>query len=29
VTVDPSADAEAINDTLGRYTLSWDIKEQS
>jgi fatty-acyl-CoA synthase len=29
VTVDPSADTEAINATLGRYTLTWDIKERS
>jgi len=29
VTIDSDADAEAINDTLGRYTLTWDIKEQS
>lgn len=29
VIVDSGADAEAINATLGRYTLTWDIKEQS
>ena len=29
VSVDSGADAEVINATLGRYTLTWDIKEQS
>jgi fatty-acyl-CoA synthase len=29
VTVDPSADAEAIAAILGRYTLTWDIKDRS
>jgi fatty-acyl-CoA synthase len=29
VTVDPSADVEAIDATLSRYALSWDVKERS
>jgi fatty-acyl-CoA synthase len=29
VTVDAEADVDSIKVTLGRYTLSWDIKERS
>jgi fatty-acyl-CoA synthase len=29
VTADPEADAAAIDATLGRYALAWELKERS